>query len=335
MAATEDIKLVREALERVLDGKRISDEELFALADVESAEGRRALRDGAAEITRRFASGNFDMCSIVNARSGLCSEDCKWCAQSCKYSTGCETYALVDPDEAHSVAAYNAANGVGRFSMVASGRAVKGRPLEVMADLLADIRSRHGISTCASLGLIGPKEMDALRKAGVRRYHCNMETAPSFFPSLCTSHTQHDKLATVRAAQEAGLEVCSGGIIGMGESRRQRMELAVFLREVNPVSIPINILSPIPGTPLESTPLISEDEIIDAVAFFRFAHPSLQLRLAGGRARVSRKGLLEMLRVGINGAIVGDLLTTLGSTIAQDKEMAAQAGYSCNCVGNN
>lgn len=330
MTPTEELRLVEDALQRVLNGDTLSEEGLYALADLESAEGRASLRDAAAEVTAKMASRTFDYCSIVNARSGLCSEDCKWCAQSGRYSTGCHTYAIVDRDEAHSVAAYNAAHGVGRFSLVASGRAVKGPSLEAMAKLLDEIRSQHGISTCASLGLVGPDEMKRLKAAGVRRYHCNMETAPSFFTALCSSHTQADKMATVRAARDAGLEVCSGGIIGMGESRRQRMELAIFLREVDPVSIPINILAPIPGTPLEGTPLISEDEIIDTVAFFRMAHPTLQLRLAGGRARISRPGLLEMLRVGINGAIVGDLLTTLGSTIAQDKAMAAEAGYREN-----
>lgn len=327
MTTSQEIEFVEDVLRRVLDGETLPENDLYALTRIESADGRRALRDAAAQVTAKMASPVFDYCSIVNARSGLCSEDCKWCAQSGKYSTGCQTYAIVDHDEAHTAAAYNATHGVGRFSLVASGRAVKGSSLEAMAKLLDEIRTRHNISTCASLGLIGAEEMARLKQAGVKRYHCNMETAPSFFGKLCTSHTQADKMATINAAHEAGLEVCSGGIIGMGETARQRMELAIFLRSVRPVSIPINILSPIAGTPLEGTPLISEDEIIDTVAYFRMAHPTLQLRLAGGRARISRKGLLEMLRVGINGAIVGDLLTTIGSTIAQDKAMAAEAGY--------
>lgn len=327
MTAQQESDFVANALARVLDGEQLDEQTLYGLADIASAQGRQALRDAAAKVTATMASRTFDYCSIVNARSGLCSEDCKWCAQSRKYSTGCHTYAIINGDEAHHSAAYNAERGVGRFSMVASGRAVKGKAIEAMATMLEDIRSRHGISTCASLGLIGAPEMARLKAAGVERYHCNMETAPSYFGTLCSTHTQADKMKTIQAAHEAGLDVCSGGIIGMGESRRQRMELAIFLRTVNPVSIPINILAPIGGTPLEHTPLLPEDEIIDAVAFFRMAHPTLQLRLAGGRARISRPGLLEMMRVGINGAIVGDLLTTLGSTIARDKELAAEAGY--------
>lgn len=322
-----ELDLVADSLAVILAGGELPEEVLYKISEIETTEGRQALRDAAAEVTRRKASRRFDFCSIVNARSGLCAENCKWCAQSVHYATSCDQYALIDADEAHEVAAYNAERGVCRFSMVASGRSVKGKALEYMASLLKDIRERHGISTCASLGLIGPEEMRQLKEAGVQRYHCNMETAPSFFRSLCSSHTQADKTGTIEAARAAGLEVCSGGIIGMGENRRQRMELAIFLRSVDPVSIPVNILAPIKGTPLESTPLISEDEIIDAVAMFRMAHPAVQLRLAGGRARISRPGLLELLRVGINGAIVGDLLTTLGSSIAEDKELARVAGY--------
>ncbi len=323
-----EIRSVTDILTKILSGNVPDDAEFYGLADIKTDDGRRALRDAATAVTLKFVPRRFDSCSIVNARSGRCSEDCKWCAQSGHFKTGCNNYAFVSPDEAHTVAGYNSSRGIGRLSLVASGRAVKGKALDEMASLLRDIREQHGISTCASLGLLGRDELQKLYDAGVHRYHCNMETAPSYFGSLCSTHTQKDKLQTIRTAQEIGFEVCSGGIIGMGETRRQRMELAIFLREVKPVSIPINILAPIPGTPLEKTPLISEDEIIDAVAMFRMVHPSVQLRLAGGRARISRPGLLELLRVGINGAIVGDLLTTLGSTIAQDKDLATEAGYT-------
>lgn len=319
--------LVAKALDAVLDGGTLDSDTLYRLADIATPEARQALRDGAAEITARFAPREFDSCSIVNARSGNCPENCKWCAQSSHSHTGCDTYAIVDREEAHNVAKYNAAKGVKRFSLVASGRSVKGRALKEMADLLLDVRRLYGISTCASLGLLNRDELQTLWDAGVHRYHCNLETAPSHFPTLCTSHTQADKLATIRAAKEIGFEVCSGGIIGMGETRRQRMELAITLREVEPASIPINVLCPIPGTPLADTPLISEDEIIDTVAMFRFAHPHTQLRLAGGRARLSHATLLTMLRCGINGGVVGDLLTTIGSTIEQDKALVAEAGY--------
>ncbi len=161
----------------------------------------------------------------------------------------------------------------------------------------------------------------------MRRYHCNLETAPSLFPTLCSTHTIADKLATIEAAREIGFEICSGGIIGMGETHRQRAEFAIALRAARPDSIPVNILSPIPGTPLAGTPPISDDAILDTVAIFRFAHPRVVLRFAGGRKRLSREVQLEAMRVGINGGIVGDLLTTIGSSVAADRVLAAEAGY--------
>lgn len=322
-----DIDIVAKALADVLGGKELDSDTLYALADIDSEIGKEALIAGAEEITRRFCPRKFDSCSIVNARSGHCPENCKWCAQSAHFNTSCATYELIDPEEARHVARYNAERGVGRFSMVASGKATRGKALAHICAILKEVREADGIDTCASLGLLNEDELRQLWEAGGRRYHCNLETAPSYFPSLCTTHSQAEKLATIAAAHRVGFDVCSGGIIGMGETRRQRMELAITLREAKPVSIPINVLCPIPGTPLEHTPLISEDEIILTVALFRFAHPSVQLRLAGGRARMSRESQLKALRTGINGAIIGDLLTTVGSTIAEDAKLVKEAGY--------
>lgn len=177
------------------------------------------------------------------------------------------------------------------------------------------------------MGLLSYEDMKKLHDAGVHRYHCNLETAPSYFPTLCSTHTYDDKLNTINHAHKLGMEVCSGGIIGMGESRRQRAEFALALRRVRPVSIPINVLNPIPGTPLGDTPLISEDEVIDTVALFRLVHPHVVLRFAGGRKRLSHETQLECIRVGINGAIVGDMLTTIGNSVAEDKNLAKQVGF--------
>lgn len=323
----DEIRFVEDCAARILGGGSLDENTLYELAGVESPEAIAVLVERAAEITRRFCSRKFDTCSIVNARSGRCSENCKWCAQSAHFDTGCATYAIVDRDEALHVARYNAERGVGRFSMVASGRAVRGEALEGICSILEYVGSHDGIATCASLGLLGEDELRRLRATGAVRYHCNLETAPSYFGKLCTTHTIGDKLATIDTARRLGFEICSGGIIGMGETRRQRMELAVTLRRAMPVSIPINVLCPIPGTPLADQPLISEDEILLTVALFRFAHPTVQLRFAGGRARMSREGLLKAFRIGINGAIVGDLLTTIGSTIADDRQLVDEAGY--------
>lgn len=319
--------LVAELRERVLAGGQITDEEAYSLADINDAEGLEYLFRAAEDVTKKFSPRHFDTCSIVNARSGRCSENCKWCAQSAHYSTGCKEYAIVDEKECRDTAEACASHGIGRLSLVASGRATRGRALKAMADVLADARSTYKLHTCASLGLLGPEEMNVLSEAGVTRYHCNLETAPSFFPTLCTTHTIDDKTATLRAARAAGLEVCSGGIIGMGESMRQRVELALKLREVEPVSIPINILCPIPGTPLEHAAPLSDNEILATIAIFRLVHPAVQLRFAGGRNHLDRNAQLQAMRIGINGAIVGDLLTTVGSTINEDKRLVAEAGY--------
>lgn len=327
MEKEKDIKKVADALARVMGGESLDEDTLYGLTDINSAEGINALLDGARQITEKFSPRKFDSCSIVNARSGRCSENCKWCAQSAHFHTGCETYDVIPAEEAFKVARYNAERGVGRFSLVASGRSVKGAALDQMCKILKDVAEKDGISTCASMGLLSEAELQKLWDSGVHRYHCNLETAPSFFGNLCTTHTIDDKLKTIRAARKIGFEVCSGGIIGMGETRRQRMELAITLRQVEPHSIPVNILSPIPGTPLENVEPISDDEILITLALFRFAHPKVQIRFAGGRARLSRDTLLRALKIAVNGGVVGDLLTTIGSTIADDKKLVTEAGY--------
>lgn len=314
--------------ERVLAGGGITDAEAYTLADiVDDAEAREDVLRAAEAVTARFAPRKFDTCSIVNARSGRCSEDCKWCAQSRHYSTGCKEYAIVDPEECRAAAKACHDYGIGRLSLVASGRRVTGAALKQMAGELRRAREDAGINICASMGLLGREELQVLHDAGVRRYHCNLETAPSHFHTLCTTHTVDDKVATIRIARELGMEVCSGGIIGMGETMRQRVELALKLREVQPVSIPINILCPIPGTPLEHAAPLSAGEILATIAIFRLVHPRVQLRFAGGRDKLDRASQLRAMRIGINGAIVGDLLTTVGSTVAQDRELVAEAGY--------
>lgn len=325
--AEDECRLVADCLADVLSGKELGEEQVYALAELTTEAGRRALEDAAAEVHARFGNGLFDMCSIINARSGKCPENCKWCAQSAHYATGCDTYEMVDETEATDMARGCAGHGIRRFSFVASGRAVRGRALDTMCGIMKRVKDSSGVSVCASLGLLNEDELRKLKEIGLKRYHCNLETAPSHFATLCTTHTIADKMATIEAAHRLGLEVCSGGIIGMGETPRQRAEFALFLRKARPVSIPINVLCPIPGTPLADTPLISEDEIIHTAALFRMVHPGVQLRFAGGRQRISREGQLRCMRAGVNGAIVGDLLTTIGSTVAADRQLAAEAGY--------
>lgn len=308
---------------KILGGETLSESEAYSL----SAMPRRALHAVAAEVTAAMSPRRFDSCSIVNARSGRCSENCKWCAQSAHYATGCHTYSIVSEDECLALARHNAACGIRRFSFVASGRAVRGQALCDMAALAAKVKADTGIYTCASMGLLTREELQTLWNAGVRRYHCNLETAPSYFATLCTTHTVEDKLATIASAREIGFEICSGGIIGMGETVEQRIEFALTLRRAAPVSIPVNILQPIKGTPLQDTPPISDDEILDTVAFMRLIHPRTTIRFAGGRAGMASDLQAEAMRIGVNGAIMGDMLTTVGSGIADDIAAIRRAGY--------
>lgn len=310
---------------KVLNGQMLTEKEALSLADF-SEDQRQELWNAAAEITERFCVPVFDSCSIINARSGKCPENCKWCAQSAHYKTKADIYPLIGSEECLSAARLNRSQGVRRFSLVTSGRSMSGRDLDRACGYYKTLSQEGGIGLCASMGLLSKADLQKLYDAGVRRYHCNLETAPSHFPSLCSTHTIEEKLQTIRWARETGMEVCSGGIIGMGETPSQRIELALALRQVEPESIPINILCPIPGTPLENTAPLTPEEVLDTVAFFRFIHPTTTLRFAGGRSSLSRENQLKAIKIGMNGGVVGDLLTTIGSSVAQDKELVDSAG---------
>lgn len=314
---------LEELRDKALSGEGVTRAEaewLYKYPDIDK------LCDAANDVCRKWQGNRVDSCSIVNARSGKCGEDCKWCAQSAYHNTGCDTYDFLDLREVMSAAEANEREGIRRFSLVTSGRTVGKRDLERFCDTFRKLSESTGLYLCASMGLLGEEEMRMLKEAGVRRYHCNMETSDRFFRTLCTTHTPEDKRRAIKAAKAVGLEVCSGGIIGMGETMADRIDFAFELKELDVDSVPINILNPIKGTPLESVPLIEEEEIVRTVAMFRFVLPSKSLRFAGGRMRLSGRSMLRIMTGGMNGVLMGDMLTTVSNTIADDRVLFKEAG---------
>ena len=308
---------------KIEEGYRPDYDEALSLMRSLSLEDLCAL---AHALRLRYQGKRVDMCSIMNARSGKCGEDCKWCSQSRFHHTDIEVYPLVDAESALREAVHNASKGVSRFSLVTSGRTLSPAETERICANYRHIGTECPIKLCASLGLLNREQLFQLKESGVTRYHCNLETAPSYFPQVCTTHTIEEKLQTIEWAREAGLEICSGGIIGMGESEEQRVEFALAIRRTGAVSIPVNILNPIPGTHLAGMPPLKDEEVIRAVAMIRILNPEASVRLAGGRSRIKAVEP-ELFRCGISGSIVGDLLTTTGSDIDTDKAMFLRLGF--------
>lgn len=300
--------IFKELENKIKDGYQISYDELKALID---SEDRESLYNLANSLRIHFDGEVFETCSIINARSGKCSEDCKWCSQSKFYNTGVDIYPLISAEEALEAAKINSSKGVNRFSLVTSGRAVSKAEIDRVVNIYNQLEESVDIDLCASMGLMKKEELQKLYDAGCRRYHCNLETAPSFFSKLCTTHTIDDKIVTIKAAREVGMSICSGGIIGMGETQDQRIEFAFKLREIGVDSIPVNILNPIKGTPLENCESLTDEEILTTFAIFKIVNPHSKIRLAGGRSLITHLQR-KAIRSGVYAAIVGNMLTTEG-----------------------
>ncbi len=296
---------------------------------------REELRERAHEMTGRCVDKRFDFCSIINARSGRCTENCKWCAQSAHWKTGCENYGWVGTEACVKAAKEAEANGADRIGIVTSGRCLSHEDVDNVCEALREIRKATKIGLCASLGLLSEADLVKLKAAGLQRVHCNIETAPSLFPSLCTTHTMADKLATLRAAKKLGFQICCGGIIGMGETDEQLVEFAFALKEIAPDSIPVNVLHPIEGTPLGNRAILAPERVIDSVALLRLVNPSTPLRFAGGRRDMSDEMAAKCIYVGMSAGIAGPLLTTPGADFDDDRSLAVKAGYTVGCHRRN
>lgn len=316
--------LIEELKRKVFEGGQITRDEAMALTNVAD---KQALYGAAGEIRDRFAGRYFDTCSIVNARSGRCSENCKWCAQSAVFKTHVQEYELIDEESCVELARLNAKYKVNKFSFVTSGRSLSDKNIDRLCGYARKIKGEMEINLCASMGLLNKEQLRKLKEAGIMRYHCNLESSRRFFATLCSSHTIDEKIQTIRYAQELGMEVCSGGIIGMGETMEDRVDLALTVRELGVKSIPMNVLNPIPGTPLEGTAPLADEEVLTTVAVFRFINPDAFLRFAGGRVLIAHIEE-EAIRAGINSAILGDMLTTVGSKVMEDMEKVKRMGFT-------
>ena len=316
---------IEEAKQYILEGRKITEEQALSLANHPDKE---ALYEAAHQITRHFMGNKFDTCSIINAKSGNCSEDCKWCAQSGHYKTLVNLYPLLPAKECVYHAVYNRKQGIRRFALVTSGKRVSDKELEQITDTIRQIKQQSDIKCCASMGLLTRSQLQSLYDSGVENYHCNIETAPSYFRQLCSTHTIEQKMETIHTAREIGFRICCGGIIGMGETMEERIEMACFLQKEGVLSIPLNLLQPIPGTPMENTHILEEEEWLTTIALFRLINPNAFLRFSGGRAKLSEATQRKSLYIGINSAIIGDLLTTIGSKVEEDKVLFTSEGYS-------
>jgi len=274
----------------------------------------------ATKLARRGTS--FSLCSIINAESGRCSEDCHFCAQSAHYQTEAPVYPLLD--KAHIITAAREAqkNGASRFSLVTSGKGLAREDLPRMLEIIRAIRTEVGIKVCASLGILGESELRQLKDAGVSRYHHNLESSREFFPQVCTTHSFGDRIATIKAAQTVGLSVCSGGIFGLGESEADRLSMAMSLVECGIDSVPINILIPLPGTPCAGLPPLSIAEILRSIALYRLILPQAAIRLAAGRESALADFLSSAFMAGADGMMIGGYLTQRGRSPEADHQFA-------------
>ena len=286
--------MIEELKNKIFSGEMITKDEAMSLIDAPLDE----LCKAADEIREKFCDNVFDICTIINAKSGRCSEDCKYCAQSAFHCTNVEEYPLLDKE---------------------------------VCEIIKEIRKISDISVCASLGLLNEEQFKRLKDAGLTRVHNNLESSRNYFPNVCTTHTYDDKINAIKAAKKAGLSVCSGGIAGLGESMEDRIDMAFEVRNLGVSSMPVNMLNPIKGTPYENNKKLTKDDMRRICAIFRFINPSAAIRLAGGRILLDDGGK-SCFESGANAAISGDMLTTTGETVMSDMQLIKSLGFTAGLL---
>ncbi|WP_282804422.1 biotin synthase BioB [Clostridium tetani] len=319
--------IILEIEEKIYSDEEITFNDALILSQLNHGKNLKDLLDAANRIRNKFNGNIVDLCSIMNAKSGRCSEDCKFCAQSEHYNTNIKKYNMINISDALNLATENEECGINRFSLVTSGKALVSKDFEKALKIYEEINKKVNINLCASLGILSYNQLLQLKNVGVTMYHHNLETSREYYNKICTTHSYDERIATINNAKKAGLMVCSGGIIGMGETMIDRIKLAFELKSLQIQSIPINILNPIKGTPFEYTKRLEQNDILKTIAIFRFINPKLSIRLAGGRNLIDNFGK-GCFRAGANATISGNYLTTSGNKINDDIEMIKSLGLS-------
>ena len=307
-------------MNKAVDKKNYTKEELLRLYNL-------PLEELLAESSK-YMSDNIEFCSLINARNGKCSQNCKYCAQSSHYCTNIESYPLVDIQKVIKAAKESKENKVSRFAIVTSGKTPdEGRDFQIELDMIKAINEVGGLKSCASIGILNEEQAKQLAQAGLKRFHHNINTCRSYYPEVCTTHSWDDRLNTCKLVKKYGMELCCGVILGMGETIEQRVEMAMELAEIEPNSIPINILMPIPETPFENYhDKIDEENVLRTMAIFKIASPKSVVRFCGGRMRLSQENQELALKTCVEGILVGNYLTTVGREPHEDLETANKLG---------
>lgn len=279
------------------------------------------------ETASKYIKKDIEFCSLINARNGKCSQNCKYCAQSSHYCTNIEFYPLVPLEEVKKIALEAKSHKASRFAIVTSGKTPDESDFDTILKMIEEVNKIDGLKSCASIGILNEEQAKKLSEIGLKRFHHNINTSKSYYPSVCTTHSWDDRLNTCKLVKKYGMELCCGVILGMGESVEQRIEMALELAEIQPDSIPINILMPIPETPFENYhDKIDEENVLRTLAIFKIANPNSILRFCGGRMRLSEENQRKALNSCVEGIMVGNYLTTVGKAPEEDLKTVQELG---------